>query len=150
MYDHLFSQALLLLKSTSLAEEATQDTFCVACRKVQSLLESENPQGWLMITHINNIRAVKREMEKTKSLLARQFRMSRDNLWQSQEPLPLELLYGNVAHTEEFQLFTERAVEGHSYCEMAKNHGISESACRKKIERARKFLQKKLKFLSQT
>ena len=43
----------------SLAEEAVQDTFRIACSKYDELMNSSNPQGWLMNTLKNVIRNIK-------------------------------------------------------------------------------------------
>ena len=50
MYDKLFSYAKSSLRSDSLAEEAVQETFGIACSKPEALCASENPEGWLVKT----------------------------------------------------------------------------------------------------
>ena len=45
----------------SLAEEAVQDTFRIACSKYDELMNSSNPQGWLMNTLKNVIRNIRKE-----------------------------------------------------------------------------------------
>ena len=53
-------------------------------------------------------------------------------------------MYGKVAQLEEFQLLKEMAVDGLSHLEMAQKRGISVDACKKRVQRAKKFLQKKI------
>ena len=46
MYDMLITYARCALQEESLAEEAVQETFRIACQKPESLRESPNPNGW--------------------------------------------------------------------------------------------------------
>ena len=58
------------------------------------------------------------------------------------EQLNLKLLYGNLANTKEFNLVYAIAVEGQSYIEIAEAAGITVPTCRKRFERAKKYLQR--------
>ena len=60
MYEKLVNLAYLKLHHVSLAEEAAQETFCIACRRPEAVLESPNPQGWLVTT----LRYVVKNMER--------------------------------------------------------------------------------------
>jgi DNA-directed RNA polymerase specialized sigma24 family protein len=60
-------------------------------------------------------------------------------------PLPLRITYGSLVDTPQFRLLYDSEVLGHTLAEIAKDLGISESACKKRAERARTFLQKKLR-----
>ena len=55
MYSKLFDYAFSFLKNESLAEEAVQNTFQIACQKPEKVCNSPNPQGWLVITLKNVI-----------------------------------------------------------------------------------------------
>ena len=46
----LYRYAKNALNDPSIAEEATQEVFCLACVKSEELSQSNNPQGWLMNT----------------------------------------------------------------------------------------------------
>ena len=50
MYYSLSAFALSALNDRSLAEEAVQDTFRIACAKIDKFQFSANPKGWLYIT----------------------------------------------------------------------------------------------------
>jgi RNA polymerase sigma-70 factor (ECF subfamily) len=63
----------------------------------------------------------------------------------SEDRLPLHLLYEDVVHTEEFILLSEMALEGKSHKEMAAARGITVNTCKKRVQRAREMLQKKIK-----
>ena len=56
LYDKLMVYARVNLESESLAEEAVQETFHIACQKPDSVCGSANPQGWLVDTLKNTVR----------------------------------------------------------------------------------------------
>ena len=64
-YHSLFLYARSVLQDPSLAEEAVQDTFCIACVKQEQLAASGNPAGWLVQT----LKNVLRNMERSHSSL---------------------------------------------------------------------------------
>lgn len=145
MFDKMIAYARCSFDSESLAEEAVQETFRVACQKPEQLCQSINPRGWLVQTlkyTICNIQAsqasAKRLVEKYKA------KQSIDSSF-SEDRVDLHILYGEVAHTEEFQLLVEKAIEGRSHLEIANRRGISVDACKKRVQRAKKTLRKKLK-----
>ncbi len=143
MYDMLFAYAKCSLAEESLAEEAVQETFKIACQKPEQLCESQNPKGWLVNALKFTIRNMKRNRERTQQLLS--LVEQNDAAVYSEDKLPLELTYENVAHTEEFKLLVEMAVDGKSHLEMADVRGITVAACKKRVQRAKETLQKKMK-----
>ncbi len=142
MYEMLFWYAKSSLDSSALAEEAVQDTFVVACGKAEECLESGNPKGWLVNTLKNVIFNKLRSRELGRKILSDYCRVHIDALTLSQDTPKLELLYGKLTEQEEFILLKEMAVDGLSYLEMAKVRNISQDACRKRVQRAREYLQK--------
>lgn len=60
----------------------------------------------------------------------------------SEDSVRFEIIYGDMAESEELKLIKELA-DGCSYLEMAEKRGISVMACRKRVQRARETLQKK-------
>ena len=62
----------------------------------------------------------------------------------SEDRVNLSVLYEDVADMEEFKLLSEMAIEGRSHEEMAKARSISVSACKKRVQRAKEKLQKKI------
>ncbi len=142
MYEKLFWYAKSSLSSDALAEEAVQDAFAIACAKVEECLSSPNPQGWLVNTLKYVISNELRNRELARKILSDYCRVNIDALTVSQDRPRLELLYGQLTEREEFILVKEMAVDGLSYLEMAKARNISQDACRKRVQRAREFLQK--------
>lgn len=62
----------------------------------------------------------------------------------SEDKVRLEVLYGNIADLDEFKLIQEMVVEGKSQLEMAQDRGISLDACKKRVQRAKEKLRKKI------
>ena len=145
MFDMLMAYARSALGSESLAEEAVQETFRVACQKPEQVCGSVNPRGWLVLTLKFTIRNMRASQLSAKRLLEKCKDNRAEDAAYSEDRLKLKVLYGNVANTEEFKLLTEMAVEGYSHLEMAQRRGISVDACKKRVQRAKEKLRIKLK-----
>lgn len=143
-YPQMMIYARSALFSQTLAEEAVQEAFHIACSKPDLLQESENPKGWM----INTLRYIIFEMRRREAkqiLLMESFDSDIHNLPDKKEiSQNLELIYGDLCKTREFQLVKMLAVEGKTISQISAELGISEVACRKRMERARKFLRSKL------
>lgn len=145
MYDKLMVYACVSLDSESLAEEAVQETFQTACQKPESICDSMNPQGWLVNTLKNTIRNMKRSRTNAKRILETYMMTQLREYSIIEDRVNLNVLYENVADLEEFKLLSEMAIEGRSHEEMARSRNISISACKKRVQRAKETLQRKIK-----
>lgn len=143
MYPALYAYALRVLQNPALAEEAIQEAFCIACAKQGQLLSNPKPQGWIMMT----LKHVMQNMLRTQQKLQRMLSLSDGEELPADKPdlLNVDLLFGNVADSEDFQLLKRVALEQCTMSELAQELGISVEACKKRVQRARKRLQKKLK-----
>lgn len=144
MYEMLFEYARSNLISDALAEEAVQDTFVIACQKPDACLASPNPKGWLVNTLKFVVRNTLRSQNTALRILASCYAQATPETAATEDRPNIELLYGDLADREEFRLMQELA-EGRSYAQMAADRGISLVACRKRVQRAREFLQQKMK-----
>lgn len=145
MYDKLMVYACVNLDSESLAEEAVQETFHIACQKPESICDSTNPQGWLVNTLKNTVRNMKRSRANAKRILETYMMTQLREFSITEDRIDLKVLYENVADLEEFKLLSEMAIEGRSHEEMARSRNISISACKKRVQRAKETLQRKIK-----
>lgn len=143
MYEKLFVYARSSLENDALAEEAVQDTFRIACQKADALCESKNPNGWLFNTLKYVISNALRSRANAKRILMDYLTTNINDISISNDQIDLNVLYEDVADTEGFKLLREMALEGKSYLEMAQKRGITVLACRKRVQRAKEFLQKK-------
>lgn len=146
MYDRLIIYALNLEESESLAEEAVQETFQVACREAEKCCSSPNPQGWLVNTLRNVIKNAKKKRANMRRFMERYLSMQVKEAVVSEDRIDLKVLYQNVAEMEEFKLLSEMVIEGRSHEEMARSRGISVNTCKKRVQRAKETLQRKLGF----
>lgn len=144
MYTRLFEYARSVLPNDALAEEAVQDTFAIACKKPEALLRSPNPPGWLVVTLRNVISNTIRKQKTAQRILAEHLVSNGIDMATSRDYLDLEILYGDISQTEEFKLLKEMALDGKSYQQMAESRGITLATCRKRVQRAREKLQKKI------
>ena len=143
MYDRLFIYARSALDNESLAEEAIQETFRIVCMKPEDLLSSPNPKGWIVNTLKYTIQNMKRSRDKANVLLT-QYLAANSSVAFSEDRISLEVTYENVARSAEFSLIKEMAVDGRSHLEMAQSRGISVAACKKRVQRAKEFLRRKI------
>ena len=144
MYELLLIYARNAFDNESLAEEAIQETFRIVCMKPDDLLSSPNPKGWIINTLKYTIQNMKRSRDKANALLMQYLAAHSNHVAFSEDRISLEVTYENVARSEEFQLIKEMAIEGKSHLEMAKSRGISVAACKKRVQRAKEFLRRKI------
>lgn len=102
IYDKLYRYAKNALSDPSIAEEATQDVFCIACAKSDELLQSNNPQGWLMKTLKYVIQNIKREQAKTRRLAILSLNSDESDLLATYDEEDVDILYGALAPREDF------------------------------------------------
>lgn len=145
MFDKLMIYARSSLENDALAEEAVQETFRIACQHPDKLCESPNPQGWLVLTLKNTIRNIMSNRASAERLIEKYLITQIKEISFSENKISLEVMYENLAHTEEFKLIKEMAVDGRSHLQMAQSRGITVSACKKRVQRAKEILQKELK-----
>lgn len=144
MFNKLIIYARSCLDNDALAEEAVQETFRIACQKPEQLCESVNPQGWLVQTLKYTIRNMQSSRATVKRIVEKYLMTQIKDFSFSEDRLDLHILYENVADTEEFKLLAEMAIEGRSHLEMANSRGISVSACKKRVQRAKETLRKRI------
>lgn len=150
LYDEMYRQMLLyarrILHDNSLAEEVVQETFRIACKKIDDVIASPNPEGWLFLTLQNAIRTMKRNQSK----LARMFVYVSavesldkycDAAIMEEEP---DLLYGDLIGQQDYELIKKFAVDKKSLAEIADEAGISINACKQRIFRAKRTLRSKI------
>lgn len=129
--------------NSHLAEEATQDVFCIACAKSNELLQSSNPKGWLMQTLKHVIQNIKRQQAKMKKQAILSLTFEESDLFATYDEENVDILYGDVAKRKDFQIFKLIALENYTIKEAAEEFGITFEACKKRVQRIRKYLRNK-------
>lgn len=144
MYDFLLDYAKSKLGNYSLAEEAVQEVFKIACQKPKALCNSKSPKGWLVKTLKYVMSNMKRTQESSNRVFSEYILSQAWNYAFTEDSVAVEVLYENIAETEDMKLIME-LIDGHSHLEMAEKRGISVSTCRKRVQRARENLKRKIK-----
>ena len=141
----LLEYAASILHNHALAEEAVQQAFEIAWCKIDDFQSSPNPEGWIF----NAVRFVLRNIESRQRTEQRVIAVvdeyRPDLVAAPADLLPLRVHFGDLVDLPQFQLIYEMEIVGRTLEEIAVDLCISESACKKRAERARKHLQKKLK-----
>ena len=102
MYPTLYAYALRILKDHALAEEAIQDTFCIACAKREQALSNPKPRGWLMLTLKHVMQNMLRAQRKVQRLLF--LTAGEEQPAEAPELLDVDVLFGDVSDSEDFRL----------------------------------------------
>jgi len=145
MHNLLFEYACAHLENEAIAEEAVQETFRIACQKPQELYACPNPKGWMMNVLKNVICNIRKNQSTAKRVLGEYLQFQAQILQSANDSLDVNLLFHDIASLEEFQMVKEMALEGKTYLELSQEWGISVEACRKRMQRARDLLRKKMK-----
>lgn len=126
----------------SVVHDAAQETFLVVCERVETVMAHESPEGWVASAFKLILRRAGQNRARNLALLER---LERENLRadavKSDERDPV-LLYGDLAKNEDFRLLCRLTERGCTLAELAAEMGISAAACEKRVQRARKRLQK--------
>ena len=142
-YPALQVYAMRILRNDAMAEEAIQDAFCIACAKRDQFLSSPNPQGWIMLTLKHVMQNMLRAQAKQQKHLSLDAGVALPA--GGPELVSVDVLFSDVSKSEDFQLLKRVALDHYTMPELAWELGISVEACKKRVQRARKRLQKKLR-----
>ncbi|NLL39841.1 MAG: hypothetical protein GX254_09700 [Clostridiales bacterium] len=140
MYYALLAYAKSALNERSLAEEAVQDTFRIACAKADDFLSSSNPNGWLL----NTLKNVIHNMIRSRAYLNRILVSSWDfdmHLFQDTNSPDPDFIYSDLVDCEDYKLIKKIALDKYTILEVAQELGISVEACKKRVQRAKKRLK---------
>ncbi len=144
MYNMLLTYAVCKLKNEDLAEEAVQETFRIACQKADAFYDSKNRSGWLVNTLKNVISNTQRKQCRAQTYAA-DCMASPEDFLQTTDNIDLDVLYRDIALSDEYILIKEFVLEQKSIRELAEERNISVAACKKRVQRAKQALRKYLK-----
>lgn len=148
LYQFLVRYADSSLNNLALAEEAVQEAFAIACSKPDDVCNSPNPKGWLVNTTMFVVKNIESRQRTARKVIADLPEYRPELMAAPEQALDVRLQYGDIADTKEFKLVYAMAVEGKSIIELADELHISVDACKKRAERARKYLQKRINQMS--
>lgn len=143
MYHQLFTYARSALNDSSFAEEAVQDTFRIACAKIEEIQGSLNPKGWLL----NALKNVIRNMRRSQIQIAKLAMAAMMNATSAPQESPedtVEVMYSDLIPQEDYLLLKRVALERLTMLELSQELGISIEACKKRVQRAKNKMKKQL------
>lgn len=144
-FTKLFLYARAALQDPNLGEEAVQDTFRIACDKAEQLIASESPPGWLMNTLKHVISNMERSRSSLYSYLQNAVEYNDDIFDGKSEESNIDLLYHGFVSDVDFELLKRIVIDKYTYLEAANLLGISLEACKKRVQRIKNELRKKLR-----
>ncbi|MEA4895640.1 MAG: sigma-70 family RNA polymerase sigma factor [Oscillospiraceae bacterium] len=142
MFYPLSAYAKSSLNDRTLAEEAVQDTFRIACAKADDFLSSPNPKGWLLNTLKNVIHNAVRSRAYLNSIVVSSLDFDENIISGDMETPGVDLMFSDLTDNEDYKLLKKIALDKYSMLEAAQELGISVEACKKRVQRAKKKLQK--------
>ena len=119
-----------------------QDTFRIACIKPDGLMSSKNPRGWLINTLKNVIRNRRRTEARLSNALLAAMSAYEPQASTTVETTEFIVAYSDALGEEDFQLLVNIVVRRYTMLEAAEELGITVEACKKRVQRAKKKLQK--------
>ena len=138
-HDNLAKYAQRIGYTKEDAEDLVQETFAVVVKKYETLLASVNRQSWIF----GILRRCMGRMNRDTQYALRLFeQIKQQSSGVNEDRLDLVTLYRGLVSDEELELLILHFVKKCSYKSLSLKYGISEPACRKRVQRARdKFRQ---------
>lgn len=140
-YGNLIKYAYRLTLEKSYAEEIVQETFTEAYKKVEILQRHENPVGWLYVTTRNLAWAYLRKAKKINAVMHLDENFERSAIYKE---IIKDSIFDDLTK-EEADIITKFYKYRKSISEIAKEYGISLSACKMRLKRTRDKLKNKYK-----
>ena len=131
------------LGNHAMAEDAVQLAFEIGWRKIEDFQNCPQPEGWIFKSLKFVVSNMKSRLRTERRVIAIMDDYRPDLVAAPADPLPLRVHFGDLMDTPQFQIIYEMEFNGRTLAEIAKDLGIREAACKKRAERARKYLQKK-------
>lgn len=140
-FDFLYHLACALLHDDHLGYDLVQDTFQAAFIKIDVLMRHPNPTGWLVQTMKNKAVHIYRDQKRLLELNEAMMPHADDLAFEEQESDWKER-WLRVLSEEEISLLQKYYGSGYPIQDIAKEYKISVEACYKRLQRARKKLEK--------
>lgn len=145
LYRPLFYYAQSTLRSGDSAEEAVQSTFQIACARIQELVESPKPDGWLMNTLKFVLRNMQKKQMRTEAIFISSKELDENAVILSEDLSPeTDAAFCDILGERDYQIFRRVTLKEMTIREAAQHYGLTEEACSKRLQRSRAKLRKHL------
>lgn len=137
----LYRYAKTIFDDPFLAEEAVQEAFIIVCLNYTKLSTSPNPEGWIMNTHKNVCRNIrKKQHQYIKQLLS--LNQAENLPTHSSSTYGIENDFSTFVNSDDYALLQKIILEGYSHKDVANELNISIDACKKRLQRAKERFKK--------
>ena len=140
-YKKLFYYAKSSNLDDSHSEEAVQDTFKIACAKIDDFQSSLKPEAWLMKTLKYVILNMKKCQWHAKKYLLSATITEGFAIKHDLTDVDYEMLFGDIAKSKEFKLFIRVYLDGLTTKEAAREFGLTLETCKKQLQRLKKKIR---------
>lgn len=137
-YSEMYYWAKKVLGSDDIAEDLVQETFAVAYRKVDVLVKSPSPKGWLYKT----LRHVIGDNYRRRARLIETVSLSERTEIATNDAVNLRLELEGIIGKTDLDILIRVYTEGYTYKEISEMYNISVSAAKKRVQRAKEKLRK--------
>jgi len=142
MHDLLYNYAKLKLSDHHSAYDVVQETYLAAHKNIEKLMDSENPQGWL-------IEALRFKVLHEQRAKARFFILANKAVFDSSVDRSDEDKYESdiegLLKKDEYEILHIIYIDGYSIKEAAATQEITYEACKKRVQVAKRRLAQELK-----
>lgn len=146
MYPELLRYAKKILRDPELAEEAVQETFKIACLRIDTLATNPHPNGWLVNTLKYTMSNMVKKQQHTDALFVSDRELDVNTPATPDEiSIDTKVACEEIIGPEDFRLLKRVALKEATIGEAAQEAGISRDACSKRIQRSKKKLQLQFK-----
>ncbi|MGX8795795.1 RNA polymerase sigma factor [Fusibacter sp. JL298sf-3] len=142
MHEALYSYAYSVLKDRFSAEEAVQETFRIACVRINTFVGASNQRGWLFKTLRYMVRGTIRKQAYLNTQLTYGYDLNDVIDRCCEVDVCVDLLYLDISRSTEYRLLHKVILDQASILEVAREMGISEDACKKRVQRAKGKLRR--------
>ena len=145
-HSKFFLHANAILKDRANAEVAVQEAYLVAWKKIDEVMNYENPVAWMKRVIEHTSLHILRELGRTKAVLIPLEELTPNNEPTTMEQSDFELRDRclQVISKDEFDFFLRIAYGQSSFVVESEQLGITLKTCYKRFERIRTKLQKAL------
>lgn len=124
------------------AEDLVQETFRVGCKKIDEFMSSPNPKGWITNT-LKHLNENNKRLKFRSTMLMAEYDILNDEQLKHEDEY-ISLMYSDLISQDDREILEMFSVKGFTISEIAEKLNIPISVCNKRIQRARKKLQKAL------
>ena len=132
-YAVLLNFAKCALSNISLAEEAVQDAFRIACSKSDEFLTSPNPTGWIFNTLKYVIKKIRTQQARQSMLILKIIESTDRTIVSSDFTQSVEAVCADLLSEDDFKLFKMIDIEKYSIADAANKYGLIIDSCEKRI-----------------